>query len=55
MKLHCPIRHLHDFDDIETDAPAFDVAAVGEGFRCIADVLLLEGRHRFLRFSISAS
>lgn len=54
MKFHSPIRHLHDFDDIETDAPAFDVAAAREGFRCIADVLLLEGRHRFLWFSIAA-
>lgn len=53
MKLHSPIRHLHDFDDVETDAPAFDMAAAREGFRCIADVLLLEGRHRFLRFSIA--
>lgn len=53
MKLHSPIRHLHDFDNIETDAPAFYMAAVREGFRYIADVLLLEGRHRFLRFSIS--
>ena len=53
MKLYCPIRHLHDFNDVETDAPAFDVAAAREGFRCIADVLLLEGRHRFLWFSIA--
>lgn len=54
MKLHSPIRHLHDFDDVETDAPAFYMAAAREGFRCIADVLLLEGRHRFLWFSIAA-
>lgn len=54
MKLHSPVRHLHDFDDVETDAPAFYMAAASEGFRCIADVLLLEGRHRFLRFSIAA-
>ena len=54
MKLHSPIRHPHDFDNVETDAPAFDMAAAREGFRCIADVLLLEGRHRFLRFSIAA-
>ena len=54
MKLHSPIRHLHDFDDVETNAPAFYMAAAREGFRCIADVLLLEGRHRFLRFSIAA-
>ena len=53
MKLHSPIRHLHDFDDVETDAPTFYMAAAREGFRCIADVLLLEGRHRFLRFSIA--
>lgn len=53
MKLHSPIRHLHDFDNVETDAPAFYMAAAREGFRCIADVLLLEGRHRFLRFSIA--
>ena len=53
MKLHSPIRHLHDFDDVETDAPVFYMAAAREGFRCIADVLLLEGRHRFLRFSIA--
>lgn len=54
MKLHSPIRHLHDFDNVETDALAFYMAAAGEGFRCIADVLLLEGRHRFLWFSIAA-
>ena len=54
MKLHSPIRHLHDFDDVETNAPAFYMAAAREGFRCIADVLLLEGRHRFLWFSIAA-
>lgn len=54
MKLHSPIRHLHDFDDVETDAPAFYMAAAHESFRCIADVLLLEGRHRFLWFSIAA-
>lgn len=53
MKLHSPIRHLHDFDYVETNAPAFYMAAAREGFRCIADVLLLEGCHRFLRFSIA--